>query len=84
MKFFFPHFKSLVQCSIYVPSDCKYDSANAKPVYKEFKKKDISREENYEGLKKPKFNKSCSEDYILNELFMKCQDTVAHWHWKLL
>lgn len=34
--FFFSHFKSLVECSIYVPSDCKYDSANAKPVYKEF------------------------------------------------
>lgn len=51
MKFFFPHFKSLVECSIYVPSDCKYDSANAKPVYKEFKKKDITREENYKGLK---------------------------------
>lgn len=38
-EIFFSHFKSLVECSIYVPSDCKYDSANAKPVYNELKKR---------------------------------------------
>ena len=72
---FYAHFKGLIERDEGDPTDNYYDITNTEPVYEELDK-DITCEEISKAIHKLKCNKSCSEDCILNELFIKCQDVL--------
>jgi uncharacterized protein YeeX (DUF496 family) len=73
---FFVHFKEVIEndnsSSII---DNTNDIINTDAIFDELDK-EISHDEIKKAIHRLKHNKSCSEDYILNELFIKCADIL--------
>ena len=70
---FYHHFKNLV--SKKDETDENEIASNTSAAYEELDR-DISIAEIKMAVGKLKLNKSCSEDYILNEVFIKCSDIL--------
>ena len=69
---FYMHFKGLIQDDV---SDATDEVINDESVYDELDR-EITYHEIKTAIRKLKLNKSCSEDCILNEVFIYCEETL--------
>lgn len=76
------YFKRLIEGNSVDHTESTCDSVNYNAVYEELHK-EITYDEIIKAIKKLKCNKSCSEDYIVNKLFMRCNDILMRVLYKL-
>lgn len=69
------YFKRLIEGNSVDHTESTCDFVNYNAVYEELDK-EITYDEISKAIKKLKCNKSCSEDYIVNELFIRCNDIL--------
>ena len=80
---FHEYFKNLVTCDSNIPTSDPPDISSCNETVFDELDAEISVDEIFNAIKKLNTGKSCSEDGLLNEIFIKCKDILVPYLHKL-